>query len=90
MRTKNTHPLEVGYLVMGLIFLGLAGMWALREAQLVELDEMPWLLPLSLIAAGVVGLVAAAAKSARRASGTDHPTETDAWVFHDDDERNLR
>jgi hypothetical protein len=51
---------------------------------------MPWLLPLSLIAAGVVGLVAAAAKSARRASGTDRPTEADAWVFHDDDERNLR
>jgi len=89
MTTKNTHPLEVGYLVMGLIFLGLAGIWALREAQVVELEEMSWLLPLSLIAAGVVGLVAAAAKNGarRRSTGEQSEPSPEEWTY--DDERNL-
>lgn len=62
----RTHPLNVTYLVVGLAFLGLAGSWALRESGLVVLDDAEWLLPLMLVAAGVVGLVAAAAKGLRR------------------------
>jgi hypothetical protein len=62
----KTHPLNVSYLVVGLVFLGLAGSWALREAGVIDLGEVRWLLPLTLVVAGVVGLVAAAAKGRRR------------------------
>lgn len=62
MRSMKTHPLNVSYLVVGLIFLGLAGSWALRESGVIDLGEVRWLLPLTLVAAGVIGLIAFAAK----------------------------
>ncbi len=63
MRTSmKTHPLNVSYLVVGLIFLGLAGSWALRESGVVDLGEVQWLLPLTLVVAGAIGLVAFAVK----------------------------
>ena len=58
----KTHPLNVGYLVVGLVFLGIAGSWLLRETGVIDLDEVQWLLPLTLVVAGVIGLVAFAAK----------------------------
>ena len=58
----KTHPLNVAYLVVGLIFLGLAGSWALRESGVVDLGEAAWLLPLTLVVAGSIGLIAFAAK----------------------------
>ena len=74
----KTHPLNVSYLVVGLVFLGIAGSWALRASGVVDLDETRWLLPLILVAAGVVGLVAFAAKGVRsRTSAGDPSTETD-------------
>ena len=56
------HPLNVGHLVVGLVFLGIAGSWLLRETGVIDLDEVQWLLPLTLVVAGVIGLVAFAAK----------------------------
>jgi hypothetical protein len=96
MTRKHTHPLDVGYLVMGLIFLGIAGLWALRETHVVDITEMSWLLPLSLIAAGVIGLAAAAAKGAARrrtehdsTNDTDDTDDTDTdpqqWAYYDDE-----
>jgi hypothetical protein len=61
----KTHPLSVSYLVMGLVFLGAAGSWALRESGVIDLGEARWLLPLTLIVAGVIGLAAFAAKGLR-------------------------
>lgn len=58
----KTHPLNVSYLVVGLIFLGLAGSWALREVGVIDFGEARWLLPLTLVLAGAIGLVAFAAK----------------------------
>lgn len=58
----KTHPLNVSYLVVGLVFLGIAGTWALRSAGVVDADQLRWLLPLTLVLAGTVGLVAFAAK----------------------------
>jgi hypothetical protein len=58
----KTHPLNVSYLVIGLVFLGISGSWALRQSGVVELGEIRWLLPLTLVAAGLIGLVAFAAK----------------------------
>jgi hypothetical protein len=73
MRTDNrvTHPLHVGYLVVGLVFLGIAGSWALRTADLVDARGIGWLLPLMLVTAGAIGLVASTAKGRRRSRHTD-------------------
>jgi hypothetical protein len=66
IRDRITHPLNVSYLVVGLVFLGIAASWALRTAGLVDTRQMGWLLPLLLVAAGAVGLVAATARSISR------------------------
>jgi hypothetical protein len=58
----KTHPLSVTHLVVGLIFLSIAGSWALRQAGLIELDDLGWLFPLALVVAGGVGLLASMAK----------------------------
>jgi hypothetical protein len=75
----RTHPLHVGYLVSGLVLLGIAAVWVLRQADLVELGDISWLLPLTLVLAGVLGLVAFAARNIRRpgvgATRTDIQTE---------------
>jgi hypothetical protein len=79
----RTHPLNVSYLVVGLIFLGLSGFWALREAGVVDLTEAEWLLPLTLVVAGVIGLVALTVKNlaARKSVGSradeDEPGDFD-------------
>ncbi|HSE71379.1 MAG TPA: hypothetical protein VLA97_11530 [Nocardioidaceae bacterium] len=87
----KTHPLNVSYLVMGLIFLGLAGSWALREAGVVDLDSVRWLFPMTLVVAGVVGLVAAAAKGLTgrdgngAADGADHTDPYSPYDLEGDD-----
>lgn len=59
----KTHPLNVSYLVMGLVFLGLSGSWLLRETGVIEVHSIQWLLPVTLVAAGAIGLVAFAAQT---------------------------
>jgi hypothetical protein len=59
----KTHPLNVSYLVIGLVFLGVAGSWGLHQIGLVDLGQFRWLLPLTLVVAGVVGLAAFAVRS---------------------------
>lgn len=76
MSTYRTHPLNVSYLVVGLVFLGLAASWALREAGVIDLAEARWLFPTTLVVAGLVGLVAMTAKGlsgTQRASGPGQP-----------------
>lgn len=67
------HPVDVGHLVVGLVFLGMAGAWALRAADVIDTGELGWLLPLTLVLAGVVGLAASAAKGISR--GRQAPDE---------------
>lgn len=76
---KHTHPLNVSYLVVGLVFLGIAGSWALRESGVIDLGGMRWLLPLTLVAAGAIGLVAFAAK------GLSRQPDTDQYDYRNDD-----
>lgn len=66
----KTHPLNVSYLVIGLVFLGIAGSWALRAARLIDTSDVQWLVPLSLVIAGAIGLVAFAAKGITRSPGS--------------------
>ncbi len=61
----KTHPLSVTHLVVGLVFLGVASSWALRQADVIGSADVTWLIPVSLIIAGGVGLVAAMAKGVR-------------------------
>jgi hypothetical protein len=74
----KTHPLNVSYLVVGLVFLGLSGSWALHQTGVIGAAEVEWLLPLSLVVAGGIGLIAFMARSLRSPrttppAGTDHP-----------------
>jgi hypothetical protein len=69
----RTHAVNVTHLVLGLVFLGIAGTWALSAGGVVDL-EARWLLPMVLVLAGAAGLVAAMARTARRRPG---PSEAD-------------
>jgi len=78
----KTHPLNVSYLVIGLVFLGVAGSWGLHQIGLVDLGQFRWLLPLTLVVAGVVGL---AAFAVRGLTGHDTDRDTDWETDRDTD-----
>jgi hypothetical protein len=87
MRHPTTHPLNVSYLVVGIVFLGIAGIWVLHTTGVVGTDELHWLFPLTLVAAGAVGLAAFVARglrddrrtpTERAAEELDHQEEADA------------
>jgi len=56
---------SVLHLVVGLVFLGIAALWALAASGAVSSDDT-WLLPGLLVVAGATGLVAALAGGRRR------------------------
>jgi hypothetical protein len=66
----STRPLNVSYLVVGLIFLGISGSWALHASGAVDNADVQWLMPLVLVGAGVIGLVAFTAKGLTRGRGS--------------------
>lgn len=51
------HPVNVGHLVMGVALLGLLTVWALVEGDVVDGDDLRWVLPVPWVLAGVAGLV---------------------------------
>ena len=75
------HPLNIGHLVMGIAFLGLVGVWALVQGDVVGDSGVRWLMPVPWVFAGVAGLLAttltarrnAAARTGRVESGDDEP-----------------
>jgi hypothetical protein len=69
MSTPENRPLNVSYLVVGLIFLGIAGSWALRASDVIGSSDVQWLIPLVLVGAGAIGLVAFTAKGLTRGRG---------------------
>lgn len=51
------HETDVTSLVFGLLFLGLAGVWALVQYDVLTLPAASVVAPLVLVAAGVAGLL---------------------------------
>lgn len=57
---SGLHPVNVGHLVMGVAFVGLAIIWALIESGTAPTHDLRWMLPVPWVAAGLAGLVATA------------------------------
>ena len=59
-RESGRHPVNVGHLVMGVALLGLVAIWALIVGDVVEGEDVRWLLPVPWVLAGAAGLIALA------------------------------
>lgn len=73
----NSQQTSVPHLVMGLVFLGLAGSWVLHEVGVIESVQVEWLLPLILVVAGAAGLLASLTRDISSGSRS---------VTHEDDD----
>ena len=62
------HPLNIGHFVMGLVFLGLVGVWALVQGGVVGDSDVRWLMPVPWVFAGVAGLLATTLVARRNAA----------------------
>ncbi len=95
-RPSGRHPVNVGHLVMGIAFLGLVGVWALIQGDVVGGGDVRWLLPIPWVLAGLAGLVAVGITGSKRwstrqtgwvgATPTDEPTTPDTTVIATDEE----
>ncbi|MDF1603465.1 hypothetical protein [Nocardioides sp. YIM 152315] len=74
-RPSGRHPVNVGHLVMGIAFLGLVGVWALIQTDVVGDGDVRWLLPVPWVLAGLAGLLALSLSSRRKWS-----TRQVGWV----------
>lgn len=65
------RSVKIPHLVFGLLFLGVAAVWALVASDAINVDRLPVLAPAVLIVAGVIGLgVSLASGRNRRPTGT--------------------
>ena len=72
---QGRHPVNIGHLVMGIAFLGLVGVWAIIQSDLVEGTDVRWLLPVPWVFAGIAGLLATTLSGGRR-----HAVTETGWV----------
>lgn len=63
---SGRHPINVGHLVMGLALVGLVGVWALIQGDVVDGADIRWLLPVPWVLAGIAGLLATTLSSRER------------------------
>lgn len=54
----NRHPVRWEAVIFGLVFVGVAGMWALWSLGWLTPDDLAYALAAVLIAVGLVGVVA--------------------------------
>ena len=57
-KPSGRHPVNITQLVMGVAFAGIVLVWALVQGDVVETDELRWLMPIPWLAAGAAGLAA--------------------------------
>jgi hypothetical protein len=91
MSSQYTPPLpeqsrgtSVPHLVMGLVFLGLAGSWVLHEVGVIESVQVQWLLPLILVVAGAAGLLASLTHGLPRSTPTSDEDSAQATSTEQD------
>jgi hypothetical protein len=66
VKRSGRHPVNVGHLVMGIAFLAMVGVWGLIQTDVVDGEEVRWLLPVPWVLAGLGGLLALALSGSRR------------------------
>jgi hypothetical protein len=95
-RPSGRHPVNVGHLVMGIAFLGLVGVWALIQGDVVGGSDVRWLLPVPWVLAGLAGLLAIGISGSKRwstrqvgwvapAPTTDNPTDDTTTIDTDEE-----
>lgn len=60
------RPVKVAHLVVGLVFLGIAALWALDAAGVADGGTARYLAPAVLVGAGILGLLALLVSSRRQ------------------------
>lgn len=75
---SGRHPVNVGHLVMGIAFLGLVGVWALIQGDVVGDGDVRWLMPVPWVLAGLAGLLAIGLSGSKRWT-----TRQTGWVGAD-------
>ncbi|MFB9313731.1 hypothetical protein [Nocardioides plantarum] len=65
-RGSGRHPVTIAHLVMGVAFAGLTVVWALIAGDVVQGDDVRWLLPVPWVLAGLAGLVGLITSDRRR------------------------
>lgn len=63
---SGRHPVNLTHLIMGIAFLGFAGIWAAVTGDVVPDDDLRWLLPVPWLLAGSAGLLAFTISQMRR------------------------
>jgi len=67
------RSVKIPHLVFGLLFLGIAGVWALVLTDVITEDRLTVIAPAVLIGAGVIGLAASLASSRNRRTNHHDP-----------------
>jgi hypothetical protein len=57
------HPANVVSLVAGLIFCGIAFSWMLMTTGVLSTRDLPWIVPVLLMGAGITGVVASISRN---------------------------
>ena len=67
------HETDVTSLVFGLVFLGVAALWALVQADLLSLPDASVVGPAVLVVAGLVGIAVTLRRGSRNRGGGGQP-----------------
>jgi hypothetical protein len=93
-RESGRHPINIGHLVMGIAFVGLVGVWALIQGDVVDGRDIRWLLPVPWVLAGIAGLLATTLTGrdrwATRQTGWVAPVQTPATTAGTTDTEEIR
>ncbi len=68
VRENGRHPVNIGHLVMGILFAGLVGAYLMYASNELDVDGLKWAIPVIFIVGGAVGLLAAVMASLRRST----------------------